>query len=1127
MLAGLLLAVVLVNLLVPVMAFAGSKEGKVVRVGWFDSTFCYYDEFGRRCGVDYEYHQKISAYTGWKYEYVEDSWPNLLQKLKRGEIDLLGDVSYKPEREEYMWFSSLPMGTEAYYIYVAQDNFEISADDLASLNGKRIGVNQDSFQEGLLREWVKTNGIDMTIVPLTDTENESMEKIRRGELDGCASIFSYDFRRDVVPVCGIGSSDYYYAVNKNRTDLLEELNMAMAEIQDEDPNFNEKISKDSIYYKKTIALLTPRQEEWLEHHGAIRIGYRDNYLPFSSIDEETGELTGALKDYLIHAVSSLNSEHLQFETVPYESTEAALAALQAGEIDCVYPVYLSTYDADQRGVMLTEAAMETEMNAIMRFTNRQSLSADSSLTFAVNADMVNIDSFIMDCYPRAARNHYSSIQACYDAVASGEADCVLVSNYRIPSEEEILKKNKLFTVPTGESLSLSFAVRESDRELYAVMNKTALTTKGSVMDAALASYMYREPNVSLMQFLKEHWIIVLSVLTVLFTIILFLLAQKLKAERLANRQQHLLEEAEHVAELQKTVTSLLDNTPGIYFTKDAKTGEYLACNQAFADYAHKKDPSEIIGLTAADIIGEEKAKRFMEDDKTALSMDEPLIFYDSMEDTWGNLRKVRITKLKYTDANGRLCLMGFFQDVSDTLRISRKTASTKESYEKARSTGIIFTHIAQALAQGYKTLYYVDLDSEEFIEYRTDSGDGVLSEERRGWHFFEECQDLADEFIYPDDRDEVIRAMDRKTLVNVLDQNHIFMMSFRIVVDQKPLYVSMKVTHMQDDDRFIIISLTDVDEQMKHRQAAQRMQEEQIAYNRISALAGEFLCIYVILPETGLYREYSSKAGFDAFAMPTEGENFFSDFRQNSIRSVYQEDQNRVFTALTMENALSEVEKNGIFTLSYRLMMEDEPRYVQLKAAIVEEQDGKRLVVGVNDIDAQVRQEEEYGRRLAQARIEANIDALTGVKNRNAYRVYEERLNAQIEMDRAPEFAICILDVNDLKKVNDFEGHKAGDQFLRDACRIICMIFKRSPVFRVGGDEFAVLSQGDDYARLDELIQIMNDHNEEAIENGGIVIALGMARYEHDAKVAPVYERADQRMYENKRHLKEKRKLKG
>ena len=130
-------------------------------------------------------------------------------------------------------------------------------------------------------------------------------------------------------------------------------------------------------------------------------------------------------------------------------------------------------------------------------------------------------------------------------------------------------------------------------------------------------------------------------------------------------------------------------------------------------------------------------------------------------------------------------------------------------------------------------------------------------------------------------------------------------------------------------------------------------------------------------------------------------------------------------------------------------------------------------------------------------------------------------------MDRAPAFAITILDVNDLKKVNDTEGHKAGDQYLRDACKIICTTFKRSPVFRVGGDEFCVLSQGDDYERIDELIAQMNEHNEAAIRDGGIVIALGMARYEKDSKVAPVYERADQTMYDNKSELKAKKKQRG
>ena len=184
MIVILLLFVFLINMSAPFRASPEEPEQKVVRVGWYESSFCYFDQFGRRCGIDYEYQQKISAYTGWTYEYVEGSWPELLQKLKDGEIDLLSDVSYKPDREEFMLFPDLPMGTESYYMYISMENREITADNLSSLNGKRIGVNKDSIQEGFLTDWKKNNSLSFEIVPLVLEEDESMRLVADGELDG-------------------------------------------------------------------------------------------------------------------------------------------------------------------------------------------------------------------------------------------------------------------------------------------------------------------------------------------------------------------------------------------------------------------------------------------------------------------------------------------------------------------------------------------------------------------------------------------------------------------------------------------------------------------------------------------------------------------------------------------------------------------------------------------------------------------------------------------------------------------------------------------------------------------------------------------------------------------------------
>lgn len=581
-----------------------------------------------------------------------------------------------------------------------------------------------------------------------------------------------------------------------------------------------------------------------------------------------------------------------------------------------------------------------------------------------------------------------------------------------------------------------------------------------------------------------------------------------------------LKEAQKIAELKRTISSLLDNMPGINYTKDAETGEYLACNQAFATYAHKDSPEGVIGLKPADIFDPVTSGRAAEEDRIALSMDGPYIFFEDVQDAAGNPRQLQTTKLKYIDASGRLCVLGMSQDVTDMVRIRRENATTKEAYEKARSTGIIHTHIAQALARGYTDLYYVNLDSEEFIRYHTDEKNGTLTEVQRGYHFFEECQTAIEQQVYPDDREAVQKALERKTLAAALERNRNFAITFRLGPEDRTSYVTVNASRMVDNDRYIVLGLSNADEQMKQRRAAERVREEQSAYARINALVGDFLCVYVVDPADGRYRQFSANADFRSFGLAREGGDFFADVREKGSAAVYPEDLGRFLTAVTRENVMTEVEQCGIFTLSFRLVMEDKPHYVQLKAAAVEEKEGKRLVIGLNDIDAQVRQEEKYVSSLAKARMEASVDALTGVKNRHAFLMAEERLNDQIAENEEKEFAVVILDVNDLKKVNDTEGHAAGDQHIREACKIICELFRHSPVFRLGGDEFAVIVQGSDYACIDELIGQMDKRNAEAQKSGGIVIACGMARRTDDAAVASVFERADQNMYENKSRLK-------
>ena len=305
---SLLVCLLMASLMLPPFpAHAHGSEQKTVRVGWYESTYCYRDKSGRRRGMAYEYQQKIAAHTGWKYEYVEDSWPNLFQMLMDGELDLLSDVSYTKERSKSILYSALAMGAESYYLYVDADNTEITPENLSSLNGKKIGVNKGSFQESLLRDWAGRNDLSVEIMQLTDDESYFMTMLANGDIDAVVSMDNLGAEKQVIPVCKIGASDFFFAVNRNRADLLNELNSALTAIQDEDPYLNQKLSEDYVNLMKTNAFATPGQEHWLAEHGTIRVGYWDDYLPFCATDKQTGELTGALKDYLAQATNSLKT----------------------------------------------------------------------------------------------------------------------------------------------------------------------------------------------------------------------------------------------------------------------------------------------------------------------------------------------------------------------------------------------------------------------------------------------------------------------------------------------------------------------------------------------------------------------------------------------------------------------------------------------------------------------------------------------------------------------------------------------------------------------------------------------------------------------------------------------------
>lgn len=580
-------------------------------------------------------------------------------------------------------------------------------------------------------------------------------------------------------------------------------------------------------------------------------------------------------------------------------------------------------------------------------------------------------------------------------------------------------------------------------------------------------------------------------------------------------------EAQKIAELTQSISVLLDNMPAMTYSKDVEDGRYLTCNPMFVEYAHKSSADEVIGLTDEELFDEETAASAVEYDKTALKMDEPYIFHEEVKDPLGNTKYLQTTKLKFRDPSGRLCILGMSVDVSEMVMVKQENVQTKMAYEQAHKESITYSSIARALSSDYTFLYYVDIKTDEFSEYSSTGGELSIEIERNGEDFFNLSRKNILEIIYSEDQEPFLEVFTKENIMDTIESHGRFTYSYRLMMDGKPVYMNLKAVRMEQDEDHIVIGVNNINDQMKEKEERERLKEEQITFSRISALSGKFLVIYAVDPVTDTYVEYSSTDEYGDLGIATDGDDFFNRSRADMPRVIYKDDVNICLNSFDKENIMREIERTGVYNLDYRLMIEGKPTYVNLKAAIVEEKNGPQLIVGVSDVDARVRREQEYASNLKEAKKKANYDILTGVKNKHAYVELEENLNKAIDGQEPLNFAIIICDVNGLKEINDTQGHKAGDELIQRASSMISTVFGNGNVFRIGGDEFAVVLQDDKTERLDERMAKMQKRNLYNKARGGAVIACGMSIFkEGDLKVEDVFKRADEEMYVNKASLK-------
>ena len=521
---AMLSLLLLLSAVLPVKAAAETASAKVVRVGSFEDTFNYVNEKGARKGYGYELLQTLSGYTGWQFEYVTCDWSDCFEKLENGEIDIMGGISYTEDRAEEMLFSDEPMGEEKYYLYADLSRADISASGFKTLNGKKVGVLMGTEPEVMLTEWEEKHGIKTEHVNISNNEDVK-QKLANHEIDCFVSLEeSLWAELGISTITRVGKSGIYYALNKDRPDLKEELDNAMRALDEAAPFYTAELYK-KYFSLDYIPILTGEEKAWLKEHGAIRMGFLTSDSGVSTYDPATGEIAGTIIDYIQFARDCLGNQELEFQLVGYDDKEAELNALKSGEIDMVFHFDQSPNLAEEYRVARTNTTWTSNMMAV---TNKQHFNESKANRVAVPRNKISLTRYIAFYYPQWEIVDCDTQEDAIKLVKDGQADCFITG---VSSEEKYSKNRGFYSVLLPNPAKSCFAVNSGNRSLLSILNKTIKAMPTNMLTSSLAMYKSSARKVTLSEFIKDNFFMVLLVSSIAFAVVLLTILKLLRKAR--------------------------------------------------------------------------------------------------------------------------------------------------------------------------------------------------------------------------------------------------------------------------------------------------------------------------------------------------------------------------------------------------------------------------------------------------------------------------------------------------------------------------------------------------------------------------------------------------------------------
>ena len=434
----------------------------------------------------------------------------------------------------------------------------------------------------------------------------------------------------------------------------------------------------------------------------------------------------------------------------------------------------------------------------------------------------------------------------------------------------------------------------------------------------------------------------------------------------------------------------------------------------------------------------------------------------------------------------------------------------------------VHEHIASVMAEDYEAIFYIDIESDEYLTFSKSQKYMTLNTVATGKDFFKEALASIDKCVYPSDCEYAKSFYKKETLLKNLEGKRSFSFKYRVLINDSPRYFLFTAMR-ENNSQYLIFYEKDIEDELQAEKKQKENQKKTITFTQIAeSLASIYDVIYYINIADSSYVCYQTNGNYGQLEINKSGTDFYSESLLNIPLIIHEQDCEKLADFINKDNMISTMETHKECSINYRMVVSGKSQYTRM--TVRKSSDKTHFIIGIENVDDVIKREKQHLKELNTEKELARRDELTGVKNKTAYKELEASVQGSIENNiDSLAFAIIVCDTNNLKKINDTKGHAAGDEYLRDSSNLLCNVFVHSPVFRVGGDEFVVFLQGNDYSARHELIDKLRSQILENNKTGtGVILASGISEYnpESDKFVSDIFKRADKEMYDNKKQLK-------